>query len=593
MQQTEPKQTEQAQTRTNRRGDVSLRNRFLVLFVLIFLAGSVISYAVMSWFTRDIVRTLGGWFAEKSVLYEKSRVLQLLVREITLTQKMASSPVLKNWVLNESDPRARALAVAELEDYRHFFRSKSYFFAIARSGNYYFNDEQRSAGTLRPRYTLSTSNAKDAWFYATLQQVPDYELNVDTDRHLKVTRVWINTVLKHEGKPLAVIGSGVDLSDFIQSVISTPQPGVTNLLLDRNGAIQAHQDLSIIDFASIAKEQRNEQQSTVFNLIDGADDRTALQNMLKELALGQVQTGTLQVSIQGKQHIAGIAYLPDIKWFIVSLTHPESAENRNYLFAVILVRIAGLALMLLIVGIVFNRIVLRRLAALDSAAKQISAGNYAVQVPQQGSDELSRLGQTMQEMATRIAAHTANLEQQVSERTRVLERQAQADFLTGLLNRRGMGERIRIEKNRLAREGAKLGMLILDLDHFKKINDSYGHDLGDRALVHTANTIRNVMRSYDLCARWGGEEFLVIAPNIISREALTIVAEKLRTEIRSRPISVEGGQIFLTVSIGGYFADPNESTDAILKAADDALYQAKQDGRDRTIVTQKQAQPAG
>lgn len=564
----------------------SLRNRFLVIFIVIFLTGSALSYMVMAWFTRDVIDTLSGWFAEKSVLYEKSRVVQLMAREIALTQKMASSPLLKAWVMDESNRALRTQALAELEDFRQFFRSKSYFFVIARSGNYYFNDENGTADPQRPRYTLSESVPKDGWFYATLRKVPDYQLNVDTDRQLQVTKIWINTVLKVEGKPLAVIGTGVDLADFIQSVISTPDPGVTNLLLDRNGAIQAHQDMSVIDFASIAKEQRNEKQSTLFDMIDGAAEKARFQVALSELASGNGRTRTVPVSIQGQHHMAGIAYLPDIKWFIVSLTHPESAENRSYLWTVIVLRIVGLGVLLLIVGVVFNRIVLRRLAALDGAAKQVAAGNYAVQLPRGGRDELGRLARTFQAMTDRIAAHTTDLEQQVAERTRVLEHQAEADFLTGLLNRRGMVERIKSEKNRLAREKAKLGMLILDIDHFKEINDSHGHDLGDQALVHAAKTIRSIMRSYDLCSRWGGEEFLVIVPHIISREALAIVAEKLRSDIKIRPFTIDGNHIELTVSIGGYFADPNESTDTILKAADDALYLAKDKGRDCCVVTE-------
>ena len=568
----------------------SLRNRFLLLFILLFLAGSFGSYAVMRWFTRDVIDRLGSWFAEKSVLYEKARALQLLVRETTLAQKMASSPVLKAWVKNESDPKSKARALASLEDYREFFRSKSYFFAIARSGNYYFDDETKSADPGRPRYVLSETIPKDAWFYATLRNVPDYQLNVDTDRHLKVTKVWINAVLKDDGQALAVIGTGVDLSDFIASVINTSQPGVTNVLLDRNGAIQAHRDISVIDFASIAKAQRNEKQSTLFDLIDDANDQRRFQQALADLADGKADTRTLQASIQGKRHIVGIAYLPGMNWFMVSLTHPESAENPNYFYALVGVRIAGLALMLIILGIIFDRLVLRRLARLDAAARQISAGNYVVQLSQSGSDELSRLGHAFQEMANRIAAHTNNLEQQVSERTQVLARQAEADFLTGLLNRRGIGERIRVEKNRLAREGGKLGMLLLDVDHFKTINDNYGHELGDRALIHAANAIRGVMRSYDLCARWGGEEFLVLVPRIVSRDALAIVAEKLRAEIKSKPVA---GQIFLTVSIGGYFASPSENTDAILKAADEALYMAKQAGRDRCVVTDTAAPGSG
>jgi len=564
---------------------LSLRSRFLILFVVIFFAGSAISYAVMSLFTRDIVGTLAGWFAEKSVLYEKSRVLQLMVREITLTQKMASSPVLKAWVRNESDPQARARAIAELEDYRRFFRSKSYFFAIGRSGNYYFNDDKGGYDPHRPRYTLSESVAKDGWFYATLRQVPDYELNVDTDRHLQLTKVWINTVLRDGDKPLAVIGTGVDLTDFIRNVINTPQPGVTNVLLDRNGAIQAHHDMSFIDFASIAKEQRNEQQSTFFNLIDDADQRARFQEALKELAGGTGDTRTMQVSIQDKRHIAGIAYLPDIKWFVVSLTHPEAAENRSYLIAVVAVRIAGLALTLLVVGIAFDRMVLRRLASLDAAVKQVSSGNYDLKLAHQGRDEIGRLGRTLEQMAHRVQTHTGDLERQVTERTQVLERLAYADFLTGLLNRRGILDRIEMERNRLARSGGKLGVLILDVDHFKRINDLHGHDFGDAALVHVANRIRTVMRSYDVCARWGGEEFLVIVPGIANAAALAVTADKLLRDIGGSDISPDKPGLRLTVSIGSHFAEPTESIDRMLKAADDALYAAKQAGRNQVAAS--------
>ena len=173
-------QTARTEYSRRRKGLASLRNKFLILFIVIFLAGSAVTFAVTAWFINDMVASLGGWFAEKSVLYEKARVVQLLVREITLTQKMASSPLLKAWVKNESDPQVRARAIAELEDFRNFFRSKSYFFAIAHSGNYYFNDERGGADLNRPRYTLSPSIAKDGWFYATLDKVPDYELNVWT-----------------------------------------------------------------------------------------------------------------------------------------------------------------------------------------------------------------------------------------------------------------------------------------------------------------------------------------------------------------------------------------------------------------------------
>ena len=108
---------------------VSLRYRFLAVFLLIFLGGALASYAVVSRVSRDIVRTLTSWFAEKNVLYEKSKVLQLMLREIVLAQKMASSPTLKAWVRAERDSEAARRAIAELEDFRLMFRSRSYFFA--------------------------------------------------------------------------------------------------------------------------------------------------------------------------------------------------------------------------------------------------------------------------------------------------------------------------------------------------------------------------------------------------------------------------------------------------------------------------------
>jgi diguanylate cyclase (GGDEF)-like protein len=360
---------------------------------------------------------------------------------------------------------------------------------------------------------------------------------------------------------------------------------VTNVLLDRNGAIQAHHDVSIIDFASIAKEQRNEQQSTLFNLIEDAGDRARFQQALKDLAGGKADTRTLQVSIQGKRHIAGIAYLPDIKWFMVSLTHPESAQNRGYFAAVIVIRILGLALTLLIVGIMFDRMVLRRLASLDAAARELAAGNYAAKPPQRGRDEIGRLGRTLEAMARRVQTHTADLEQQVTERTEVLERMAYADFLTGLLNRRGIIDRIEMERNRLGRSNGKIGVIVLDVDHFKKVNDDHGHYFGDRALVHVANTIRGVMRSYDVCARWGGEEFLVIAPGIADAATLVATAEKLRQGIARSPVSQDGTEVRLAVSIGCHLADPAESIDRMIKAADDALYSAKQTGRNRVVMS--------
>ncbi len=556
----------------------------MLLIFLISLGGAAATYGVVIWITHDIVNTLLGWYAEKNVLYEKSKVFEVLLPEVALARKMASSPLLKDWVKAEMDPIIRARAIAELEDYRASFRSKSYFFAIASSGNYYFNDERSGHDLLRPRYTLDASISKDEWFFSTLQRVKDHELNVDTDRHIGLTKLWINTVLTVGTTPLAVIGTGIDLSDFIRSVVSNTDPDITNMLLDRSGAIQAHQDISRIDFASIARRARDEPQSTIFTMIDDTGDHKGILAAFDELSTGAHATRVLELPIQGQRYMAGITYLPELKWFLVTLSHPNAGEIRDYAAALAGVLIAALVLTLLLAGYAFDRLVLRRLTKLDQAVLQITSGNYDVILPKNGSDELGRLGRTLQEMTNKVRMRTEDLERQVDERTEVLERLAYTDSLTGLLNRRRVVDRIEVEKNRLARQGGLLGVMMLDLDYFKNINDEHGHSIGDLVLVNVANSIRGTIRSYDLCARWGGEEFLVILPGIAEIGVLAMSAEKLRNKIGTNPIKVGQVEASVTASIGCYLARADESIDSMIKAADDALYKAKQQGRDRVAV---------
>jgi diguanylate cyclase (GGDEF)-like protein len=154
-----------------------------------------------------------------------------------------------------------------------------------------------------------------------------------------------------------------------------------------------------------------------------------------------------------------------------------------------------------------------------------------------------------------------------------------------------MIDRIEIEKSRLQRQGGRLGVLVIDIDDFKGINDSHGHGVGDQALVRCANLLREAMRAYDLCARWGGEEFLIIVPDVASAEELLATAEKLRAAVEEHPLQVRGASVALTISIGCCVAAPDASIDAMTKAADDALYRAKQQGRNRALLADGQSMP--
>jgi diguanylate cyclase (GGDEF)-like protein len=159
-----------------------------------------------------------------------------------------------------------------------------------------------------------------------------------------------------------------------------------------------------------------------------------------------------------------------------------------------------------------------------------------------------------------------------------LRRQASTDVLTGLGNRRWLREIASMELQRASREETPLSVIILDLDHFKRINDEFGHDVGDQVLMMTGATIQHNLRPYDIAARIGGEEFCIVLPRTPAALAIAI-AERLRREIAKKSIGpLQSGAV--TASFGVYRGDPaTESLKAMMTAADRKLYAAKNGGR--------------
>jgi len=158
------------------------------------------------------------------------------------------------------------------------------------------------------------------------------------------------------------------------------------------------------------------------------------------------------------------------------------------------------------------------------------------------------------------------------------------DALTGLLNRRAMEETLLVQMQRSRRTGEPFTVLMIDLDHFKTVNDRHGHAAGDRALKHTAAALKAELREVDAVGRFGGEEFLILMPGATVETALP-VAERLRTALVVDAPAAEGATLLLSASIGiAQWREPAEEPSRLLMRADAALYDAKQRGRDCVVV---------
>lgn len=165
-----------------------------------------------------------------------------------------------------------------------------------------------------------------------------------------------------------------------------------------------------------------------------------------------------------------------------------------------------------------------------------------------------------------------------------MERLAKTDGLTGLLNRRSLFEVAAQELSRAQRYNRSLSVVMLDIDHFKRINDAYGHQVGDTVIQSVAEALKETLRETDVVGRYGGEEFAVILPETTVQQAL-VVAERIRCRISKQSIATDRGTLQVTVSLGiAMYAAGMEAIDEVVKQADQALYQAKSNGRDTWVV---------
>lgn len=187
------------------------------------------------------------------------------------------------------------------------------------------------------------------------------------------------------------------------------------------------------------------------------------------------------------------------------------------------------------------------------------------------------------ELVARVgsAAQIKRLQDRLQERNAELEQLSHTDTLTGLHNRRHLDSELNRYHEVARRHGDSVGLILLDIDHFKAVNDTYGHPTGDQVLCEFANRLRSRLRTGDIAGRWGGEEFLVILPGTDAGNTYR-VAERIRLAIAACPIATGGHQIPVTVS-GGCVVDAAATPAQLVSIADGRLYEAKNAGRNRIV----------
>lgn len=334
--------------------------------------------------------------------------------------------------------------------------------------------------------------------------------------------------------------------------------------------------------------------------LDAVDPRAAVRPMPERLSHPEFRYNRAQsltyadvvvpvrVYRPGQLRAAGPARLVGYLRFATDITDTQARLRR---IASNLGRIAiGVVLLIVPCSLLVTRRVVAPLHHLARVAHALAHGAMDVRAAVHSRDEIGELAGAFNFMADQVARArgelldlNAQLERRVAERTHDLEEQAARDPLTGLYNRRHFGDVITREFAAAERYGPDLTCLMFDVDHFKEINDRYGHRTGDKVLITLAQAISAELRTSDVAARFGGDEFILLLPQTAAAQA-SVLADRIMERFAGNLAEVVPGvSATLSIGVASLHTTRARSSEALIHEADVALYAAKEGGRNRTI----------
>ena len=372
-----------------------------------------------------------------------------------------------------------------------------------------------------------------------------------------------------DGKVAAVAFVGFDLESFNRVAAATPLPADSNItVLDRSGIVIGRYPITAAVQAG-EKLQNKSVLEAVFASSDGVFEGARLDGVKRlyvHEAVMRDSDGEIPIRI------------------LVSLSLEEIFADANRALVRNLAAIAAATMLLVLLSWYGTELfVLRSARALLGAARRVRAGDLGARTGlASASDELSQLGQAFDEMAETLQRRESELHQVMQE----LREQTITDPLTGLYNRRYLRDVLTRELMRAKRKKSPLAALMVDLDHFKRINDSLGHEAGDAVLREVGALLKRSVRGSDIVCRYGGEEFALLMPDA-TLESAQRRAEEIRAAIRRLEPQFQGKSAgSLSTSVGvALFPNHAGETESLLAKADEALYRAKGEGRDRVVMS--------
>ena len=286
--------------------------------------------------------------------------------------------------------------------------------------------------------------------------------------------------------------------------------------------------------------------------------------------------------------VGALKRMSELGWGVVAekeraKAYAQIVQLRNLTLALVV----GLLLLIGLAAYLLSLSLVRPLSRLTSGASKVAEGDLEVDVPVSSRSEVGYLTEVFNDMVGRLRQgreELASINETLREKNVELHEISITDSLTGLYNRKHLMETLDKEVSRSQRHSHSFSLLVIDIDHFKKYNDTYGHLAGDEVLSRLASVFQKSIRSSDYAARYGGEEFIIMLPEIGPEQGVE-AAERIRHKVAEEIFSGEGESIKVTISVGvASYPENGEDAESVIRNADAALYEAKELGRNRVIL---------
>ncbi len=397
---------------------VGLRTKAVVaLGATLILVAGLAAWPAMS-ILRRVEANLGMAFARNATQLSRQRILTPITRELALSQRLTDAGVTRDWLADALNPVKKRLFFTEAERYRRAFADHSWFIAVRQTGEYFFNDASKRDE--RPRQILRANRPADSWFFSSLKANHDFNINVDANVDTGATKVWFNVLARDGGVPVGVVGSGLDLTAFLRRYMARGERGVTSMMVNAQGAIEAHPDRRLIDYSTVSKA--NGGGNTLYRLLPRPEDRDALRDALRDAQAHPDALPTFWGDLDGQRQLFAVASIPELHWFALTAVDLSAARllDRGLWLPLVIGGIVLLALIVIAGSVVVDRLALAPLLRLTRSVRRMGTGDYAVDLPPAADDELGELTRAFGAMAERVRTHTEELDGKVRERTREL-----------------------------------------------------------------------------------------------------------------------------------------------------------------------------